>query len=428
MKRRAHLWRWPALAALLILTLALRPGSTPEAHASRPAHAAAGHWIASWGAAPQPPTPGNLSRHGFRAQTLRQIVYTSIGGSGARIEVTNAFGHTPLVIGGASIALAGRGAAVVPGSLRRITFGGQPSVLVPPGAEAVSDAAALPVHPLQRLAVSLYLPAATGPATQHAVARELSFVASGDRVTQPESSGFGTRTTSWYLLDAVDVRAAPRVLGAVVALGDSITDGVGSTLGGENRWPTLLARRLDARPGASLAVLDEGIGGNRLLSDPACCGVNAVARFGRDVRDRAGVRAVIVLEGVNDITAGRHTGRATAPHADVSAGQLIAGLQQLATLAHAGGLRIFAATITPFRGGRYWSPAGEAKREAVNAWIRTGRAFDGVIDFDRVLADPQAPQALRTAYDSGDHLHPNPAGYRRMASAVNLAAVIRAAR
>jgi lysophospholipase L1-like esterase len=213
----------------------------------------------------------------------------------------------------------------------------------------------------------------------------------------------------------------------VVALGDSITDGVGSALGGENRWPNLLARRLDARPGASLGVLDEGIGGNRLLSDPSCCGVNALARFGRDVRDRAGARAVIVLEGVNDITASRHAGSATAPHADVSAAQIIGGLRQLVALAHAAGLRVFGATITPFRGARYWSAAAEAKRSAVNAWIRSGGGFDGVIDFARVLADPRAPQTLRHAYDSGDHLHPDPAGYRRMAAAIDLPALIRAA-
>jgi hypothetical protein len=352
---------------VILLAVALRLGFTADAAASRHGHARdlvpgsagphaaprlarraratqaspAANWISSWGASPQGPSANNLSGQGFRFQTLRQIVSTSIGGSRVRIELSNAYGTRPLLIGGAAIAVQQSGAGLAAGTARQLTFGGQNSLLVPPGAEALSDPVTLPVKPLQRLAVSLYLPVRTGPATEHADAEETSFLAAGDRLSQLTAAGFSRRTGSWYYLDGVDVLAPRRELGAVVALGDSITDGVGSTPGGENRWPDYLARRLDARPGSSLAVVNEGIGGNRVLNDALCCGAGAVARFARDVRGRAGAREVILLEGVNDIGFSGHTGRLTAPHTSVSPAEIIAGDQQLVAQAHAAHLRIF---------------------------------------------------------------------------------------
>jgi lysophospholipase L1-like esterase len=209
-----------------------------------------------------------------------------------------------------------------------------------------------------------------------------------------------------------------------VALGDSITDGVGSPTGGDARWPDFLARRLDALPGSTLGVVDAGIGGNRVLNAAACCGPSAIERFERDVREQPGARDVILLEGINDIGYGQSHGLLTAPHTEVSPLQIVEGYERIVTLAHTAGLKIFGATLTPFQGARYWTPAGEADREAVNNWIRTSGAFDGVIDFAAAVEDPRDPVRLDAAYDSGDHLHLNAAGYGAMAAAINLAALL----
>jgi lysophospholipase L1-like esterase len=222
----------------------------------------------------------------------------------------------------------------------------------------------------------------------------------------------------------VEVAAAPRTLGSVVALGDSITDGVGSQTGANARWPNALARRLHALPEGAVGVVDAGIGGNRVLESSPIYGVDALARFKRDVLDQAGVRTVIVLEGLNDIGFSRSRSPLTFPHATASAAQLIGAYQQLIAEAHSAGIKILGGTLTPFRGARYWSPAGEAEREAINRWVRRSGAFDGVIDFARAVADPGHPTTLNPAYDSGDHLHLNDAGYRAMAGAISLRLLI----
>jgi lysophospholipase L1-like esterase len=363
----------------------------------------------------------NPAYGGFRDETVRDIIFTSIGGREIRIRLSNVFGTRPLTVGHVGVAVVSSGGDVS-GRAHPVRFSGRSSVRVPPGREVVSDPVPLAVPPLTEVAVSIYLPEATGPATYHSGAQQLNYLAAGDHVNDTDNAAFGTQTTSWYFLDGVDVLGASK-RGVVVAFGDSITDGAGSAVGANDRWPDLLARRLDARYGAAApGVLDEGIGGNRILTGSACYGQSGLARFSRDVLGQPGARDVILLEGVNDIDFGQgpDTG-CLAPNTDVSAAQIIDGYKTLIAQAHTHGLKIFGCTLTPYEGSFAWSSGGQAKWDAVNHWIRTSGAFDGVIDFAQVLQDPGHPYYLSPAYDSGDGLHPNDAGYAAMANAVNLA-------
>jgi lysophospholipase L1-like esterase len=403
----------PGAFALLLLaaTIAVFVSSRPAATA-RP-----GGWVTSWSASPQNAAPGTLAIGGFDDQTLREIIFPSVGGDLIRLELTNVFGTSPLRIGHVTVALAGLGASVVPGTIHPVTFGGRPSARIPAGEQVFSDPVGIQVPAMQDLAVSVYLPCRTGRATLHTDAQQVNWVsAGGDHAADSGSGAFTAAIPSWYYVSGLLVRSSAAA-GTVVAFGDSITDGVGSAVGGNGRWPNDLARRLDGLAGPGLAVADEGIGGNRVLTGSQCCGASALARFARDALDRPGVRDIILLEGINDI--GFSAGRRSSD-AEVSAAQLVAGYEQLIARAHARGVRIFGATLLPFRGAGYYTPAGEATREAVNAWIRTSGAFDGVVDFDAVMRDPADPLRLNPAYDSGDRLHPNDAGYEAMAGAINL--------
>jgi lysophospholipase L1-like esterase len=378
-------------------------------------------WAETWATSPTQPTSEvvNAAYGGFRDQTIRDIVFTSVGGQQVRIRLSNVFGTRPLVIGQVSVGAVASGGALS-GPAYPVKFAGSGSVRVPAGQEVVSDPVPLAVSPLEDLAVSIYLPDPTGPATYHFFGQQDNYIAPGDQVADPGDAAFRTRTISWYFLDGVDVLNAAR--GTVVAFGDSITDGIGSADGANDRWPDFLARRLDAQYGAAApAVLDEGIGGNRVLHGSACFGQSALARFNRDVLDQPGVRDVIVLEGINDIgySSGADVG-CEVPNTDVSAAQIIAGYKTMIAEAHAHGIRIFGATLTPFESSWFWSPEGQAKWNAVNHWIRTSGAFDGVVDFARAVADPNDPDYLNPAYDSGDGLHPNDAGYAAMAGAIDL--------
>jgi lysophospholipase L1-like esterase len=419
LRQRFRRYAWAAVPAVGLCAGAV-VGHAYERPALATAARPAGHWVAAWAAGAQGPSASNLSGGGVHDQTIREIVLSNAGGTAVRVRLTNAFGSRPLEIGRASVGAQRSGAGLAPGATRPLTFSGQPAVQIPPGADALSDPVNLIVRPLSHLAVSVYLPAITGPLTEHLQARQVNYVAAGDRALQTAAAGFDTRTGSWYVLDGVDVLAPHSDRGTIVALGDSITDGVDSPVGADARWPNALQRRLVSAGAARLSVVDEGIGGNRLLNDSICCGVNAVARLWRDVLAQPGVTGLIVLEGINDIGFSNSTNPLTAPHTAVSALQIVDGYEQIIALAHAAHIRVYGATLTPFEGARYWTAGGEAKREAVNRWISDSGAFDGVIDFAAAVADPGHPERLRPAYDSGDHLHPSAAGYRAMAAAVSL--------
>lgn len=378
------------------------------------------HWVGTWAAAQQMPSEdaasANSADAGFDNQTVRMILRVSIGGEELRVRFSNVFGSAAMKIGDAHVALAGSGAAIVPGTDRSLTFSGHESFTIPPGAIVLSDPVRLHVAPLANLTVSVFLPEATAPASWHALGRETTYISEPGDMCASVDLGNAKTTTSWYWLSGVDVLANERAA-AIVTLGDSITDGAYATLNENRRWPDVLAEQLAARSDAAvapLAVLNEGISGNRLLHDVD--GQNALARFDRDVLSQDGVRYLIVLEGINDIgwphmQGGKYAGDA------VSAEEMIAALRQIAERAHAHGIRVFGGTLTPFVGAFYETPDGEAERQTVNQWIRSTGAFDGVIDFDKATSDPKQPEHFLPVYDSGDHLHPGDAGYDAMGRA-----------
>ena len=351
---------------------------------------------------------------GLDNQTVRDIVYSTVAGNEVRVRLTNTFGSTSLQIGHASVGVSDPAGNEQPGTVRRLTFDGKTSVTISPNAEAISDPVKLKVPALHDLAVSVYAPSATGPATQHFFAQQTNYVAPGDATLSSSAAPFTTSIYCSLFVDGVDVRSTSPVTHAVIAFGDSITDGFGSTIGANRRWPNYLARYLAGRPGNDLTAVDAGIGGNEVTANrlPALFGVSALARLDRDVLAQTGAHYVIFLEGINDIGA-----------SNVTAAQIIAADEQIIARVHAAGLKIFGCTLTPFGGstvqygGNYGTAYGEAQREAVNEWIRTSGAFDGVIDFDKVTRDPANPLQFLPAYDSGDHLHPNDAGYHAMAKA-----------
>ncbi|WP_158880721.1 SGNH/GDSL hydrolase family protein [Amycolatopsis anabasis] len=383
-------------------------------------------WTGAWAASPQQANPPifepDWSQAGFADQSVRQIVRLSTGGPTVRIRLSNAYGKAPLRLAGATVARAGTGAAVQPGSVRHLTFGHQRAAEIPAGGELASDPALLWTAPLERLAVTLYFAEPTGPATYHWFASATSYRAAGDHRADPEATAFTETTRSWYYLAGVDVGGVlPQ--DAVVAFGDSITDGAGSTVDADNRYPDDLAERL-AAAGRPRGVLNEGIGGNRVLNDSPCFGERATKRFQRDALDQPGVRTVIVLEGINDIGASdRGEFECFTPRPEVTAAQLIAGHRELIAQARSRGLKVIGATLLPYKGAMYYSERGEAVRDEVNSWIRTSGEYDAVVDLDRATADPADPDTLRPAYDSGDHLHPNDAGYHAMAEAFDLSAL-----
>ncbi|QDQ12681.1 SGNH/GDSL hydrolase family protein [Streptomyces spectabilis] len=385
-------------------------------------------WNAAWAASPQRPSTGftpNWSEAGFDHHTLRQVVRVSEGGDRARIRLSNAYGASPLRVEGATVARTKgtKGAAVEKGTLRRLTFGGKRSVTVPAGGQLSSDAAALGLDRFDSVTVTLRLARTTGPATFHAQSFATSYRAAGDHLTDTGGGAFGESTESWYYLSGVDVRGErPARRDGVVLFGDSITDGFGSPADGNRRWSDALAERL-AEAGEPRPVVNSGIGGNLVLNDSAWFGDKSSTRFARDVTDLPNAKTVVVLEGVNDIGFSETDKPTYKPAPVVTAKQLINGHRKLIRAARAKGLKVVGATLVPFGGSDHYGERAAAVSDAFNTWVRTSGAYDGYVDFDRALADPKDPERIRPAYDSGDHLHPNEAGYRAMARAVDLDAL-----
>jgi lysophospholipase L1-like esterase len=363
--------------------------------------AAAGSWTGTWAASPQ---SGGTT---FSQQTLRQIVHTSIAGSVARVQLSNSFGNQPLSVADVHLAQRTSGSSIATGTDRRVTFGGSSSTTIAAGATAVSDPVDFAVTALSDVAVSIYLPQSTGPATYHQQGTQTNYIASGDVSANASLPGAQT-TGSYYFLANLDVQNSA-AQGAVVALGASITDGVASSWDGNHRWPNYLAARL-VNAGRTVGVLNQGISGNRLLADGA--GQSALNRFDRDVLAQPNVRAVIFSDDpINDLGSGNP------PTSD----QLINGAKQLISRAHAGGIKFLCSTLTPFQGASYWTPQAENGRAAYNSFVRaTNSGCDGVVDQDIATHDPANPTRYLPAYDSGDHLHPNDAGMQAIANAVDL--------
>ncbi|MEU1512234.1 SGNH/GDSL hydrolase family protein [Streptomyces sp. NPDC005811] len=380
------------------------------------APASTGVWVGTWGASPVGGEPGTETT-GMAGRTVRNIVHTSVGGTGARVTLSNLYGTRPLTVTHATLAVAagGHGAATAPGTLRRLTFGGAATVTVPPGGQTVSDPVALAVPHDSDVVVSTYAPASSGPVTYHPHARQTSYVADGEHTADESGAAYTGTTVHWRYLTALDVLGT-EAEGTVVALGDSITDGVTATADADRRWPDVLADRLRAaaRSGADApryGVVNEGISGNRVLADDPSRGASGPHRFARDVLGRPNVKVVIIDLGVNDIL--RDPGRAD-PDA------ILAGLRTLVARAHARGIKVVGSTLTPFRGHRGYRADREDVRRLVNDAIRAGGVYDTVVDFDQALRDPYDPRSLRPEYDSGDHLHPSDLGYRTMAEALDL--------
>ena len=404
-----------AAAVAIIFTVGALGGcATAPGNASDPGQ----HWVASWGTAQMvPETANELPAANWRDASIRQIVHLSLGGSEVRVRLSNAYGTAPLLVDAASVARAvapGR-AAIDAATLQALTFDGRSAVTIPAGAEYYSDPVSLDAPAGADLAISLHFTGEPARQTSHSGARASSFLAAGNRTADADWPGAAT-VTRWFAITDVDV-LAPRAAGALVAIGDSITDGYGVTTDGNDRWTDVLAARL-RRDNVPIGTVNAGIGGGRMLKDGL--GPNLVSRFERDVLGRAGVTHALVLIGVNDLgNLHRNT-----PDLPADRRQLLADLRlahrQLATRARARGVCLIGATVTPYVGSDYYhpEPANEADRQELNAWIRDAGVFDAVVDFDAALRDPAQPQRLAPQYDSGDHLHPSLAGYRAMADAV----------
>jgi lysophospholipase L1-like esterase len=394
-------------AAAVLLVGGVTVGSTSSAAA---APNAAG-WVGSWATAVS--TTGGAGATGFENVTLRQVVHLSVGGNQVRVRLTNVFGTMPLVVNATTVAARGaEGGGSVAGTPVPVTFSGSGAVSIAPGTERVSDPIGLTVADDSDLVISTYLPVATGPATGRGGAWQTNYVAQGD-ATRSAGAEYSILGTSWYFLDGVDVKTVSA--GAVVLFGDSITEGCcsPSSVDTNTRYGDFLADRLLQGPDRrEMGVLNAGISGNRVLTDAGNAGVSALARFERDVLGQTGVRSVILLEGINDIGGSRGA---------VTPEEIIAVYRQMIVRSHDAGLKIFGGTLTPFEGAGYYTEAGEQDRQAVNQWIRTSGEFDGVVDFDRAIRDPQRRSRMLPVYDPGDHLHPNAAGYAAMANAVRIA-------
>lgn len=419
---------WRSFAAVVVIVFALAGSSVAETHSHSPkTQTEVVHWVGSWAASQQIPEPANsLSAEDLTDATLRQIVHLSIGGSEVRVHLSNAFGTEPLHITAAHIAvpISPAAARIDPATDRALTFAGRADVIVPAGAEYISDPVHFVAAPLSNLAVTIHYDEPPARETGHPGSRSTSYLAHGDEVSAVDLPD-AKKMDHWYQLAGVDVEA-PADAAAIVTLGDSITDGHAATTNGNDRWPDVLAERLQAAPGTRLlGVLNHGIGGNHLLTDGL--GPNVLARFDRDVLAQPGAKFLIVFEGVNDLGGLTRLNEVSPEEHAAFVARILASYQQVILRAHDRGIKVIGATITPYGGSPYYHPGplSEADRDAINKWIRTPGHFDAVIDFDRVTRDRAHPERLRPAYDSGDHLHPSPAGYRAMGEAIPLSLFVK---
>jgi len=389
------------------------------------------HWVATWATAqnlvrpPAPPaaaapaqpanpnTPQAIGSRGFDHQTVRMMVRSSIPGRRARVAISNQFNGAPVEIGAAHIALRVKDSEIDPKSDRALMFDGKPGCTIRSGVVMLSDPVDFAMPQVGDVAVSLYFPGPTGPPTTHGTALHTTYISNDDATAQASMPEDAIKTQSYYYLASIEVES-PANAALIVTYGDSITDGARSTSETNHSWPALLAARLAAKKEtAHIGVANLGIGGNRVLRDGA--GASALARFDRDVLSQPGVKWLMVLEGINDI--GRE---ASTPAEAVTADELIAGHRQIIERAHAHGILVIGCTLTPYGGAGYQRETGEAVREAVNTWIRTGGAYDAVVDFEAATRDSADPKKIRAEFDPGDHLHPNDAGYQAMADAIDL--------
>jgi lysophospholipase L1-like esterase len=394
------------------------------------------HWVSAWSSAMQAPLafiPGQAIS-GLENRTLRMIVRPTIAGERVRIRFSNACGNQPLPIGTAHIALVAKDDRIIVASDRTLTFSGKGSTRIPPGAPMLSDPVDLKFPAFAEIAVSIFLPVNVDNVTFHLAGQKPTYISDPGDFTATAEIPNATTKPSWFFLSGLEV-FAPRQTMTILALGDSITDGVGAEQGDYNDWPNLLANRLAAQKGLpEMAVVNTGIGGNRVLHDGA--GISTLARFDRDVLARPGIGGIILLEGINDIgwprmklpapepgDPARRNASTESPFANelVNAQDIIAGYQQIIDRARQHGIKVFIATMLPYEGADYYTEDGEAIRAAVNQWIRTSSTADGYIDFDKAVRDPGYPKRFRDGYHSGDNLHPSALGYKAMADAVDLA-------
>ncbi|ANP55329.1 lysophospholipase L1-like esterase [Streptomyces griseochromogenes] len=417
-----------ALSAVIYVMVAADDGTPRTTADNRPHHgssaapASTGTWVGAWSTAPVGGEPGTEAG-GMAGRSVRNIVHASTGGTSARVTLSNLYGQSPLTITHASLAVsAGDGTAAADAeTMRRLTFGGVTSVVIPPGGQVLSDAVPVTVPHDSDVLVTTYSPTPSGPVTYHPHARQVSYVAEGDRTEDATGTPYTEQTPYWRYLTALDV-LSNEATGTVVVFGDSITDGITSTVGANHRWPDVLAGRLRSavESGDDLpryGIVNEGISGNQVLADglgrPAE-NQSGLGRFGRDVLSRTNVKVVVIDLGVNDIL---RNPKLADPN------RITDGLRALVRQAHARGLKVVGATLMPFKGHRGYTPAREAVRRQVNAEIRSGRVYDTVVDFDRALKDPYDPRRLRPDYDSGDHLHPSDLGFARMGEVFDLGAL-----
>lgn len=398
--------RLMSLFFLMLPCVVVGAGTMPDA---RPA------WVPAWSVSPDGEGPE------FDKLALRQVVRAGISGKRLRVLLSNRYGNKPLYVGAAHVALHGKGSAIVPGSDRVLLFHGREICVIPEGAELTSDPLDMSVSALQELAITLVLPQGSGPSTQHGAGNATAYLAPANKPAGAVEFGETETSSSRFFLMELQLEPA-KPTAVLVALGDSITDGVGSTPDANKRWPDLLGERLLAASGsAQIAVVNAGIAGNRVLHDGVSpfIGPAAIRRFDSEVLRRPGVRWVVLLEGTNDIAAGTMLNDKAQR---VTASQIIAGLGQLVERAHGHGIKVMGATLLPMAGAEwpFHTAAGDAKRREVNEWIRHGGAFDAVVDFDALVRDPQQPEHYASAFDSGDHLHPNDAGHKALADAVDL--------